>query len=168
MQILNNFGIQPILLLAQIVNFLIIVYLLKKFFYKPIVKMLDDRKKTIEESLKNAQTIEEKLQKTEEKSALLLEEARKNAQDLISQAKIEAERIATQAAQEARSATEDALNRAMIQMESQKEAMRKSLQEETMNLVVEVTKKVLGRNLKDQERRQLTQKSMSEIKGQIQ
>ena len=65
MEIIRNFGIQPVLLLAQIVNFLIILYLLQKFFYKPIVKLLEQRKKRIEESLKNADLIEEKLKKTQ-------------------------------------------------------------------------------------------------------
>jgi len=52
MEILKEFGIQPTLLLAQIVNFLIILFVLKKFFYKPIIKVLDARKKRIEVSLK--------------------------------------------------------------------------------------------------------------------
>ena len=58
MQIFESFGIQPTLLLAQIVNFLIILFLLQKFFYKPIFKMFEDRKKRIEESLKSADLIE--------------------------------------------------------------------------------------------------------------
>src|SRR3990167_6065185 len=102
MDILKSFGIQPTLLLAQIVNFLIILFLLKKFFYKPIIKMLEDRKKRIEESLKNAQLIEEKLKKTEEKSALILQNAQKNAQDLLDSAKKETERITNEATVEGR------------------------------------------------------------------
>ena len=73
MEILKNFGIQPTLLLAQIVNFTIILFVLKKFFYKPITKVLEERKRRIEESLKNADEIEAKLQKTAEKTAQILE-----------------------------------------------------------------------------------------------
>ena len=72
MEFLKEFGIQPTLLIAQIVNFLIILFILKKFFYKPIIKLLDDRKKKIEESLKNAELIEERLKQTEEKSAQII------------------------------------------------------------------------------------------------
>src|SRR4030043_2475120 len=96
MEIFKSFGIQPALLIAQIVNFLIILILLKKFFYKPITKILEERKKRIEESLKNADLIEERLKKTEEKSAQILDETRKNAQDLIDEAKKESERISAQ------------------------------------------------------------------------
>src|SRR3989344_2738333 len=97
MDILTNFGIQPQLLLAQIVNFLIILFLLKKFFFGPIVKVLEDRKKRIEQSLQNADQISEKLQKTEESSKKILDETRESAKTIIAQAKQEAQRITDEA-----------------------------------------------------------------------
>src|SRR3989344_8381212 len=116
MEILKNFGIQPSLLLAQIVNFLIILFLLKKFFYKPIVKALEDRKKRIEESLTNAQTIEDKLQKTEAQSTQIIEETRNNAQVLIAEARAEAQRLVDQATVEARQIIEEAKIKAKAQI----------------------------------------------------
>ena len=163
MEIIKEFGIQPVLLLAQIVNFVIILFLLKKFFYKPIIKILEDRKKKIEESLKNAQLIEERLNKTEEKSAQILEEARKNAQILIGDAKKEADRIAAQATLEARKSVEQTLIDVKVQIEQQRIEMKKQLEKDTLSLVIEVVKKVLGRTLKPQERLDLTNKSISEI-----
>ena len=53
-KILSDFGVQPILLLAQIVNFLILLILLKKFLYKPILQVLEKRKETIDEATKQA------------------------------------------------------------------------------------------------------------------
>ncbi len=61
MDILNEFGIKPILLAAQVVNFLILLYILKRFLYKPILKVLNERKNKIADSLKNAEEIERKL-----------------------------------------------------------------------------------------------------------
>ena len=72
MDILNQFGVQPILLAAQVVNFLILLFILKKFLYGPILKVLDSRKKTIEQSLKNAEEIERRLlETTEEKEKVM-------------------------------------------------------------------------------------------------
>lgn len=167
MEILKNFGIQPTLLLAQIVNFLIILFLLKKFFYKPIVKALEDRKKKIEESLVNAQLIEEKLQKTEEKSTQILDQAKTDAQNLITQAKQEAQRVADDASQQARTTIEQSLIEAKSQIEAQKAQMQKDLEKETLGLVAEVVKKLLGRTLKDNERRQLTEKTISQITKEL-
>lgn len=167
MEILKNFGIQPTLLLAQIVNFLIILFILKKFFYKPIVKALEDRKKKIEESLVNAQLIEEKLQKTEEQSTQILEQARLDTQNLITQAKQEAQRISDEAAKEARKTIDQALIEAKSQIELQKAQMQRELEKETLSLVADVVKKLLGRTLKDKERRELTEKTISQITKQL-
>src|SRR3990167_6839778 len=88
MDIFENFGIQPTLLFAQIVNFVIILYLLKRFFYKPILKVLDERKKKIEESLRNADLIETKLQKTDENSKKIIADSQIQAQNLIQNASL--------------------------------------------------------------------------------
>ena len=48
---MEKLGIEPILLLTQVINFTILVVVLTKFLYKPILKMLDERKKKIEEGL---------------------------------------------------------------------------------------------------------------------
>lgn len=167
MEIFRSFGIQPVLLLAQIVNFLIILFLLKKFFYKPIIKILEDRKKRIAQSLENAQLIEERLKKTEEKSAQILDETRKNAQNLIDEAKKVAERISVQAQAESRETIEQTMTQAAKQIETQRLLMQKQLQKETLGLVVEIVKKVLVRSLKPKERQDLTTKALSEITKKV-
>lgn len=167
MDILTRFGIQPTLLLAQIVNFTIILFVLKKFFYKPITKALDDRKKRIEESLKNADEIEARLKKTEQKTEQILESARNQSQNIIAGANKEAERIYDTASLEARKLTEEAVLGAREQIERQRVEMQKSLEKETLNLVVEVVKKVLGRTLKPNEKQGLTSKAVTEITKQM-
>ncbi len=91
MEILNQFGVQPILLAAQVVNFLILLFILKKFLYKPILKVLDDRKKRIEESLKNAEEIEKKLLLTEEEKEKILAKTSLEAQKILDETKKEIE-----------------------------------------------------------------------------
>lgn len=167
MDILDQFGIQPVLLAAQIVNFLIILFVLKRFFYKPIVKMLDDRRKRIEESLQNADLIEEKLQKTEEKTAEILDKSRSQAQDIISQAKIEAQRIFDEATKESREAGEQILSLARLEIAKEKETMKQELEKETMALITDVVQKVLGKTLKPSEKQNLTQKAVSEMSKTI-
>lgn len=168
MDILDQFGIQPTLLLAQIVNFLIILFLLKKFFYKPIIKLLEDRKRRIEESLKNAEAIEVRLQETEAKSTQIIEEARRNSQELISESKKEADRILAQAAIEARKNAEQTILDAQTQINLQKEAMKKELEGETLSLVVAIVHKVLGRTITYKEKQALTSKAASQLTRQIQ
>ena len=168
MEFLKDFGIQPTLLVAQIVNFLLILFLLKKFFYKPIIKLLDDRKKKIEESLKNAELIEERLKQTEEKSAQIIEEARRNSQNLITESKKEADRILAQAGIEVRKSAEQTILDAQAQISLQKVEMKKELEKETLSLVVAVVNKVLGRTVSPKEKQVLTSRAASEITRKIQ
>lgn len=168
MEILQKFGIQPVLLLAQIVNFVIILFILKKFFYKPIVKILEDRKKRIEESLKNADLIEEKLQKTEEQSVQILEQAKDSAQILIAGAKAEAQKISEQATVEARQTIEHTLVETKTQIEAERLMMQKQLERQTLKLVIEVVRKILARNLKATERQDLTSRAISQLTKQVQ
>lgn len=167
MEILHNFGIEPTLLLAQIVNFLIILFLLKKFFFGPIVKVLEDRKNKIAESLKNADLIEEKLQKTETDSATILEKARNEAQTLLTNAKTEAQRITDNANTEAKKTIEDAQVSIKAQIASDKEKLQKEVQSETMSLVADVVKKVLGRTMTKTEKAEMTKVAVSEMSKQM-
>lgn len=163
MEIFKQFGIEPILLLAQIVNFLIILFVLKKFFYKPIVKMLDSRRETIAESLKNADQIEINLQKSEEKTAQMLKSAQDQSQKLIEDAQVQAAKILESAQIESKKSTEQAIAEAVEQIASEKSQMKKELESETLSLVILVTQKVLGRKLKGKEREELTTSAVSEI-----
>src|SRR3989344_1278848 len=84
---MEKLGIEPSLLLAQLINFSIIVVVLTRFLYKPILGMLAKRKKEIEEGL----AITERMRAEEEKLGLrkekLLAEARKEARVILEDAK---------------------------------------------------------------------------------
>lgn len=167
MDIAKQFGIDPVLLVAQIVNFLIILVVLKKFFYKPLVKMLETRRATIAESLKNADQIEAKLAETEERSAKVLKAAEDNATNLLENAKAQAAEIQSKALEDARIQTEESLQKAFSQMELEKVEVRKQLQAETMTLVMMVTQKVLGKHLKTKEKEELTKEAVREMAREV-
>lgn len=167
MEIAKQFGIEPTLLLAQVVNFVIILVVLKKFFYKPIVKTLEDRKAKIEQSLQNADLIEQKLDATEQQSKKAIEEAMQQAKTIIDDAKAEAQRLNDQALEDARKTQEESAIASQAQIESQKEQMRKELEKETLQLVAEVTKKVLGRTLNKKEKEELTTAAANQIGRQV-
>lgn len=163
MEILTNFGVEPKLLLAQVVNFLIILFLLKKFFYAKITKVLDERKTKIAESLKNADLIEAKLQQTEEQVKEALEIANVNAKEIIDSTNKEAQRVYDEAQKEAKTAAEAIIIKAKAEIQSEREQMKNTLEKDTITLVADVVKKVLGRNLTTKEKQALNSKAMTEI-----
>src|SRR5690349_16624195 len=85
-KILSEFGVNPILLAAQIVNFLVVLFILKKLLYKPILKVLEERKKRIEESLTNAEKIQKELEETEIKRQQILDQAIEESKKIIAEA----------------------------------------------------------------------------------
>ncbi len=89
MQILGQFGFEPILFFAQIVNFFVIFFILKKFLYKPMLKMLEERKQRIAEGLKNAEEAEKHLQETLIKEEQIVKKAQEEARKMIEEAKAE-------------------------------------------------------------------------------
>lgn len=83
MNFLSDFGVNPVLLAAQVVNFLILLFLLKKFLYGPILRVLQERRKKIEDSLKNAEEIELQLQKTKEQSEKMIAKTLEESQKIL-------------------------------------------------------------------------------------
>lgn len=113
---MENLGINPVQILAQIVNFGILLFVLNKFLYKPALKALRTRRSTIEESLKKAEEIAEKEvlmhkeMQAHEKSTLLAahklkqtttREAEQEAKTILKNAQKDAEKIKSEAQKEA-------------------------------------------------------------------
>lgn len=117
-------GLDIKLLVAQIVNFAILFFVLKKVLYKPLIKAIDDRNKKIADSLINSQKIEEKLVKITQKEEELLAKARDKAKaeraellsiaeaeksEIINEAKLAAKREIEKGLESIKSAENDAI-----------------------------------------------------------
>jgi F-type H+-transporting ATPase subunit b len=87
MKIIDQLGIDPILLAAQIVNFLIILYILKRFAYKPILTLLKTRQNTIQKGLKDAEEAHKLLEKTSEREKEVLRKAHSEAKKMLDDAR---------------------------------------------------------------------------------
>ncbi len=140
MNILQEFGVNPLLLAAQIVNFLIILYLLKRFAYKPIFKMLNDRKKTIAEGIKNAEEAAKALEKATEEEKKVLRKAQEEAQRILSDAKNQADATMSEARDTARKQVEQMLDDARAKIAEDTKAMEKQLAVSTAAMAVDLLK----------------------------
>ena len=90
MEILKDFGVNPVLLVAQIVNFLIILFVLKKFMYKPVLDVLKKREDEIKRGIKESEVAQKKLVDAQEKESQILKKAQERAEKIVSDAKLEA------------------------------------------------------------------------------
>lgn len=163
MDILNQFGVQPILLAAQVVNFLILLFILKKFLYKPILKVLDERKKRIEDSLKNAEEIERRLAETEEQSEKILAKALAEGQKIVDQSNQVAAQIRDQTNKEVeeilRKATAD--GKKIVQL--QEEMLMRQVREHVGSLVTLIFEKVTGRKITLKDQKEIIEKEVRNL-----
>lgn len=140
---MKDFGVKPILLVAQIINFFILLLLLRKFLYGPLLKVLEKRKETIAESLKNAEAIEKKLQKTEEDREKELDKAAKDARQMLDEATKSAELIVAEAHTKAQSDIEEMLKKGRESIALDRDKMQQVLRDEVANMVGKSVSKVL-------------------------
>src|ERR1035437_7940276 len=94
MDFLKNLGFDPIMLVAQILNFLIILFLLKRFLYKPVMDMMKKREDVIKEGLEKAEESRVSFEKTVEKEKKILSEASEDSKKIIEDAKLQSLEIA--------------------------------------------------------------------------
>ncbi|MDD5415986.1 MAG: F0F1 ATP synthase subunit B [Candidatus Daviesbacteria bacterium] len=163
MEILNEFGINPILLAAQAVNFAILLFILKKFMYKPILKVLEERKKRIAESLKNAEEIEKRLQETNEKIDAMIGKAANEAQKIIDESKKEGVLYLEETKIRAGRMAEELIKKS----EEAARAETAKMQQEVMNKVAEIVavglQKVTGKILNKKDQREIIERSVKNL-----
>lgn len=162
-KIFEQFGIQPILLAAQIVNFLVLLFILNKLMYKPVLKILKDRKDKIAASLKNAEEIDLKLQKTEEESENRLQKASQEAQKIIDETKKSAQEIIAQAHTKAQSDINEMLKKGQDQINLEREKMNQEVRDELSKIVEISLEKVAGKILTTKDQKELIDKSVKQI-----
>ncbi len=144
MEILEKLGIDWKLLLAQAVNFLILLWVLRRYAYKPILKALEARTKKIEQGLKDAETSQSKLQSVIEEEKKILVAAREEARNILVEAEASAKKRDTLMLEE----TKEKIDRMIVETdkhlgEKQAKLLREA-KEELAETVMLATKKILG------------------------
>lgn len=141
MEILGKFGINPILLAAQIVNFLIILFIVKKFALKPILTVLKNREKTIKEGLEQAEEAKKLLQDTENREREILRKAQLEAKELLEEAKKHRDDVLKDAEVATREQTEKMLREAKEQITLETKEAEKRLAGHISQLAIEILEK---------------------------
>lgn len=165
MEIFEQFGFDIKLFAAQIVNFLVIAFIFKKFLYKPILNVLDKRNAAIKKGLKDAETATRALEKAEETKDELLAKAGKEAEAILTEAKKQAEEIRERMTLE----TKENLDRMMKETKDQIALEREQFRLDAKDISLDMAKQILETAItglfdkKDQE--SLLKKGVAKIKN---
>lgn len=165
-QIIADFGVKPVLLAAQIVNFLVLFLILKKFLYPPILKVLEQRREIVANSIDNAEKIEQRLQRLEDESSQKLAEVSKEAQKILDTASNSADEIISKAHQQAQADIERMLEKGQQSLLQEREKMQREMREELMQLVVLGIEKTAGKVLEQADHQKILEKQIADLKNQ--
>lgn len=148
------------LLAAQVVNFLILLFILKKFLYGPILKVLENRKQRIETSLKNAEEIELKLRETQEKVDQMLARASGEGQKILNESQKSALQMKDEILQKAEHQAQTIIRKGEETIRLEREKMMSEAKIEILDLVVAVFQKLTGKVLSKDDQRKIMEKEM--------
>ena len=162
-QIARTFGVDWQHLIAQILSFCIVCALLYRFAYRPVLAMLDQRRKQIAEGLANAEQIKADLAQTEARRQEMLEQVNAQATKLIDEARAAATRVQQQETQKAVAAAEQIMVKAREAAAQDHDRMLAELKREVGRLVVETTAAVTGKILTPEDQQRLAEETAKQF-----
>ena len=152
------------LLFWMLLAFLIVFFLMAKFGFPVITKMVEERKQFIDESLRKAHEANERLAGIREESERLLSEARARQAELLSQAKATGDGIVREARERAQAEGAKLLQEAKAQIEAEKENALRDIRETVADLSVAIAEKVVRQKLADdKEQQKLIERMLDEV-----
>ena len=159
---MEGLGINLPTLLAQIVNFVILLGLLYLVAYKPIIRMFDERSRKIKESMEQTELIKEQAAHAEEEVKKRLEDAGRGGQELITKAERTGEEVRQSLRQQAGQEAESIINRARTDIQRERDEAIGELRKEFADLTILAAGKVIDRSLDKKAHRQLIDKVLEE------
>ncbi|MDZ4741871.1 MAG: F0F1 ATP synthase subunit B [Verrucomicrobiota bacterium] len=162
-QLIDILGISWPKLIGQIVGFGVVLFVLQKFGFKPVLAMLDQRREKITEGIANAERVKKELANAQTKAQEILDQAEKLSQKHIEEAREAATRILTEQTQKAIAQAEAIIKQAKEASVLDYERMQAELKKEIGRLVVETTAKVLSKTLDDNDRKRLNDEAVKNL-----
>jgi len=162
-EIARTFGVDWPHLVAQIISFCIVCILLQRFAYKPVLKMLEERRLKIAQGQAHAEQIKAELARTEEQRRGVLEQANTQASKLIDEGRAAAARVQEQETQKAIAAAEQIMVRAQEASAQERTRMLAELRSQFGRLVVETTASVTGKILTAEDQQRLAEETAKQL-----
>jgi F-type H+-transporting ATPase subunit b len=159
----DTFGWNWELFLSQVISFTIVALLLRRFAYKPILAVLEDRRRKIEEGMLNTEKIRKELAEAEKRYQEILAKANADAQRMIDEARESSAHLAERKQQEAIAVAEQIIAKAKEAAALEHERQMQNLKRELGRLVVETTAKVTGKVLTPEDQKRLQEEAARQV-----
>lgn len=145
--ILGTFGLRGDLFLAQLINFIIVLLVLWRFVYKPIMAMLDAREASIAKSVKDVEEISARMKSAEAERHAMLTEAKKEAQVIIEAAMHETDVRKNEMIENAKREVERVIAHGKEQLAAEREASIVAMRKDIVDVAVRAAAKIVTENM---------------------
>lgn len=160
---LASIGIDFTLIVVQILNFVILVWILQKFLYRPILEKISARQKENENVLVLKKQLETQQAKIAEERKQIFQEAEEEAHLLLERKKEEAEKLKRRILTGARTEKEEIIAQGRKEIAAKKSEQQQALQHEVLELATLMTEKVLTNLLSHKDQQEIIQKELNKL-----
>jgi F-type H+-transporting ATPase subunit b len=157
----------PGLYIWTIVTFLVLVALLAKFAWRPLLKALDARQELIRKSLDDAQQAKVELERLQQESARMLRQARVEAEEIVSNSRAYAEKLKDEIKQKARADADVIVQNAERQIQIETRRALQQIRLEAADLSVMIASKLIQRNLTKEDNARLIEEALQQVEGRL-
>lgn len=144
LELIHNLGVDWKVLIAQIVNFTVLLFVLRAFVYKPVLKVLNDRRKRIEEAIERSKSVDKRMAEIDELKEEVLKKARTESQKIIKKAEEAALKAKESVLKEAHSTSEKILAESRKKIEAEREKIFQEAKAQIADLVYAAVEKAVG------------------------
>lgn len=163
MEIFTTFGVSWGKFIAQIILFLFVYWVLKKYAFGPILEVLNERRRRIEEGQHNAEKIKKQLAEAELRYQEVLRKANDEATRLIEEARASSDAHTQKQLQQAIKDAEGVIAKAHESISQERHKMVAEVKKEMVDLVVQTTAKVVGKVITPEDQKRLSEETSRQL-----
>ncbi len=153
----------PGLFIWTILTFLVLLWLLAKFAWRPLLQALEARQELIRKSLEEAQQARRELERVSQESAQILKESRVQAETIIAQSRSDAERLREEMRQKAKGESDTIVRNAERQIQLETGRALQQIRHEAADLSVMIASKLIQRNLSKEDNDRLIEDALTQM-----
>ena len=153
----------PGLFIWTILTFLVLVTLLARFAWRPLLQALDSRQELIRKSLDDAQQAKQELERLQHESAQIIRQARIDAEAVVAQSRSDAAKLREELRQKAKTEADGIVRNAERQIQLETQRALQQIRQEAVDLSVMIASKILRRNLTKEDNEKLIDEALKQV-----
>lgn len=164
--LIDALGVDIWALLWQLFAFLLLMFVLWRFAFGPVTRVLDERASRIRSSVETAERVQREMTDMEQRSRQMLEQSRRDGQQIVQQAQTAAKRLQEEGRSQARAQFEEERTRVLADIERSKQEAMLDLRRQVADLAISAASRVVRRELDPQAHVSLINETLAETGGQ--